>query len=828
MSKDYSKNEFRTENPGKKTTISEQYGIWHVLSTPESLREKYRRLFLESPKALPSLYKLLRDIYCLSPMQFILFSSFQVWTGCQDAIKMHFSSQVLRMIEQRLRDGVPNGAAICYFLFLRLAVAALEQILSWYNDNVLERLEHQTTCHFQMRLMKDLIFYPTEKPKVTADQAWSSFEGLLHFFTLAVKVVSQFTLIFHLSRSGGGPLFSLICLLQPIVSIFIGEGAIWDKVCIIRNNNKYHQRMGALVNLTEREYREDVIKYQKANERLGNVPVKSVWSMFSVKKTPYPQTLLSLLGELPIVYCGLLSLLRPTSTSFATIAILQESSALLVMHVSWLFSRMESFKGDLQSIHEIYQYEVQGSSEITIGKKVISSESAKVGPERGMQFELRNVSFAYPGSQTTKDALRNINLTIKSGQFVVIVGSNGSGKSTLVKLLLRLYSPSKGSDKPEKQNTSGEILIDNEPASSYPENSLRQSTAVLSQGNLIYPGFSLGENIGLGFSQLLSDEEALNIAAEKAGAKEVLKRMKDGANTILDPLEDYYEFNIKRQSEEHPLKKALEELRRPVEVSGGEKQRIVAARTFMKFNSGKIRFLAVDEPSSALDAEGEDFLLNSLLKEREGKTIVFVTHRFGKLTKQADLIICMKEGAIVESGMHVELMKNDGEYKKLYDIQASAFRDDVEPEIAASLSDEKVAAPSMVSSSPESRTMITGIFRDLSVTEALWERVWRAKYLNRLEERWLLGSTRKGNSPDDEDPSLEVHVMYPDSGLKYESKELEKTGEEPEKYLIDAATQQPTLSIIGKKKWPDVFNAFSKVEPLVCFIQHELGASSYQ
>ncbi|KAF7768394.1 hypothetical protein Agabi119p4_7637 [Agaricus bisporus var. burnettii] len=652
MSKDYSKNEFRTENPGKKTTISEQYGIWHVLSTPESLREKYRRLFLESPKALPSLYKLLRDIYCLSPMQFILFSSFQVWTGCQEAVKMHFSSQVLRMIEQRLRDGVPNGAAICYLLSLRLTVTALERILSWHNDNVLERLQRQTTCHFQMRLMKAQLRHdlaqsndPTEKPKVTAGQAWRSFEGLLQFFTLAMNVVSQLTLVFHLSRSGGGPLFSSICLLQPIMSIFIGEGAVWDKVCIIRNNNKYHQRMGALVNLTEPKYREDVIsnnlqefiiaEYRKANERLGNVPVK-----FTRRVTN----------------CVLWTTLAPK----AYINVLCDDR-----HSSRIIS--------------ITCYALQGSSEITIGKKVISSESAKVGPERGMQFELRNVSFAYPGSQTTKDALRNINLTIKSGQFVVIVGSNGSGKSTLVKLLLRLYSPSKGSDKPEKQNTSGEILIDNEPASSYPENSLRQSTAVLSQGNLIYPGFSLGENIGLGFSQLLSDEEALDIAAEKAGAKEVLKRMKDGANTILDPLEDYYEFNIKRQSEEHPLKKALEELRRPVEVSGGEKQRIVAARTFMKFNSGKIRFLAVDEPSSALDAEGEDFLLNSLLKEREGKTIVFVTHRFGKLTKQADLIICMKEGAIVESGMHVELMKNDGEYKKLYDIQASAFRDDVLP-----------------------------------------------------------------------------------------------------------------------------------------------------
>lgn len=123
---------------------------------------------------------------------------------------------------------------------------------------------------------------------------------------------------------------------------------------------------------------------------------------------------------------------------------------------------------------------------------------------------------------------------------------------------------------------------------------------------------------------------------------------------------------------------------------------VSSARTFMKFNSGDIRFLAVDEPSSALDAEAEELLLDNLLKEREGKTIVFVTHKFGKLTKQADLIVyafrsyshpangtadirsfsCLKEGEVVESGTHTELMRDNGEYKKLYNIQANAFQDD--------------------------------------------------------------------------------------------------------------------------------------------------------
>jgi len=265
---------------------------------------------------------------------------------------------------------------------------------------------------------------------------------------------------------------------------------------------------------------------------------------------------------------------------------------------------------------------------------------------------------------------------------VVIVGANGSGKSTLVKLLLRLYQPdaandttTKGDEKQPENNPSPSILIDSIPASSYSESSLRRSMAVLSQDNVIYRGFSLGENIGLGFIPLLSDTDALHEAAEKACAEEVLARMTDGADAVLDPLTEYKSWNVTKG---HPLNKVLDKLRRPVEVSGGERQRIVAARTFMRFNSGQIRFLAVDEPSSALDAEAEELLLENLLKERAGKTVIFVTHKFGKLTKRADLIICMKEGKIVESGTHKELIQADGEYKKLYDIQASPFREDSE------------------------------------------------------------------------------------------------------------------------------------------------------
>lgn len=165
---------------------------------------------------------------------------------------------------------------------------------------------------------------------------------------------------------------------------------------------------------------------------------------------------------------------------------------------------------------------------------------------------------------------------------MVFVGSNGSGKSTLVKLLARLYQSEDEDEEDEDKPTTdpgtfmGDILIDGLPAASYTDSSLRRSMAVLSQDNLIYPGFSLGENIGLGHTPLLSDKDATLEASRKAGAEEVLKRMKDGIDTVLDPMLVYYSFNVQSQDKGHPLKEVLKGLRRPVEVSGGERQRIVA------------------------------------------------------------------------------------------------------------------------------------------------------------------------------------------------------------------------------------------------------------
>jgi hypothetical protein len=147
-----------------------------------------------------------------------------------------------------------------------------------------------------------------------------------------------------------------------------------------------------------------------------------------------------------------------------------------------------------------------------------------------------NLSFQYPGSKSTRKALTDVSFSVKSGQLVVIVGANGSGKSTVVKMLNRLYNP-----------TSGEILVDDQPMSSYRISDLRQATADLSQDNCLYP-LSIRENIGLGHPQCMSELE-------------------QGFDTTLQPVRTAY-MGRPNEGDGHPLKEIFDKLEKQVDISG--------------------------------------------------------------------------------------------------------------------------------------------------------------------------------------------------------------------------------------------------------------------
>jgi subfamily B ATP-binding cassette protein HlyB/CyaB len=235
-----------------------------------------------------------------------------------------------------------------------------------------------------------------------------------------------------------------------------------------------------------------------------------------------------------------------------------------------------------------------------------------------------NVSFSYSNSGPPQ--LNNINISFPRGKFIGIVGQSGSGKSTLLKLLSRLYEP-----------TSGRILIDDYDISKVELYSLRRQVGMVLQDTLLFNG-TVQENIALTNPDATS-EEIIN-AAKIAVAHDFIMSLPNGYNSRVGE--------------------------RGSSLSGGQRQRIAIARTVLQ----KPRLLILDEATSALDYDSERQVCLNLAEAFRGETVFFITHRLSTI-KNADLIMMMDQAAIVEQGVHDELMALKGRYYCLYQQQES-------------------------------------------------------------------------------------------------------------------------------------------------------------
>jgi ATP-binding cassette subfamily B protein len=260
-------------------------------------------------------------------------------------------------------------------------------------------------------------------------------------------------------------------------------------------------------------------------------------------------------------------------------------------------------------------------------KQDLSLVKDKVG------IQIKDLSFCYPGSD--KSTVANLNLTINSGEMLVVVGENGAGKTTLGKLLGRLYDP-----------TAGAIEWNGQDLRNYSLEEVRSRIAVVMQDYARFPT-TVKENVGFGNLLSLPDDVAINAAISEAGIAAKVNSLEKGLDT--------------------PLGKQLED---GIDLSGGQWQRIAIARALMRLSS--VEMLIFDEPTAALDPKTEHEIYNIFRQIAVGKTTIVISHRLG-LAKIADRIAVMENGKIVEIGNHDELIAANGIYCAMFTRQASSY-----------------------------------------------------------------------------------------------------------------------------------------------------------
>ncbi|MGH8445044.1 MAG: ABC transporter ATP-binding protein, partial [Solimonas sp.] len=252
-------------------------------------------------------------------------------------------------------------------------------------------------------------------------------------------------------------------------------------------------------------------------------------------------------------------------------------------------------------------------------------------PQDGIRFE--HVHFRYPDAEA--DALHDIDLHIRPGESLALVGENGAGKTTLIKLLTRLYAP-----------TRGRILLDGLDLQDWNEDALRARIGVIFQDFARYQ-FMVGENIGVGDVRHFDDEARWQEAADKGMAAPFVEALPQKFHTQLGKW-----------------------FREGRELSGGQWQKVALSRAFMRTQAD---VLVLDEPTSAMDAGAEAEIFAHFRALMEDRIAILISHRFSTV-RMADQIVVVDNGRIVERGNHAELMQVGGIYAHLFSLQARGYQ----------------------------------------------------------------------------------------------------------------------------------------------------------
>jgi ATP-binding cassette subfamily B protein len=600
------------------------------------------------PGALASLPRVLRLVWSTSAILTALLGFLSLLQGFTPAISVTITALVIDSVVRAIR--IHSTAPIWLPIGLQLGITLLSSLLSTLSNTVQQLLQEQVSNRVQLDILKkantlDLSFFENpesyDKMRQAANQStYQPVSMISQTFDMGRTLVTLFSMIFLLLHLAWW--LALVALIVPIPAFFSSTRYGWRGYQLMRRQSPERRIMAYFVSLmTTDTYNKEVKLFN-----LGGFFIDKFWDLATKL---YKQDK-KLLIRRYLTNFGWTNLTGVANSAIYLYVALQAVAGRITLGGLTLYTQAavqvgQSFQGLLSGISNTYENTLYVNTLfefLEYQPRIVSPPNpqpvALPLEIKGPDIEFRNVSFTYPGKDPeTQAALKNVSFTMQAGEAIALVGRNGAGKTTVVKLLTRLYDPDEG-----------EILIGGRNIKEYDLKELREQVGVIFQDYVNYY-MTARENIGVGRVDKIEHEELVISAARKSGADVVIEQLPRGYETMLG--------------------RWFKDLKDSTQLSGGEWQKIALARAFMRDAS----ILVLDEPTSSLDAQAEYEVFKHFRALTEGKTAVFISHRFSTV-RLADRILVLENGTLIENGSHQQLIAFGGRYAELFNLQAEAYR----------------------------------------------------------------------------------------------------------------------------------------------------------
>ena len=583
----------------------------------------------------------LKKAWQISPSLFLLYLATQVFLAFSSLVNVFTFKAIVDSISQNRQTVM--GLTLPGILIVRLCYELVKKLVEASTGYISAKYDAKQSFFFNQEFVDkvaslDLASFENPTTVGLIQRAFNriqvQFKTYLLYIVYLIADLIEISVIVAIFFFAS-PIMALFIVIANTIPILVARKLSFGVFLIYRADDETKRRYGYVSQLIQERESLPEIKVNQAFSFFKK-QMSSIYASFTsrqLQKEKKYQYGYSLSEYIPVITLYSFTILM--AVRFSQDQISAGDFMLLFTNIfafSGAMDRTRPILGNLTAdtnfIHELmdfYELKPQIIFPKLAGSSFLESQLHK--PE----IQLNNVSFKYPQGQ--HNVLNNINLFIPYGQNIALVGENGAGKTTLVKLLLRMYDP-----------TEGEILINGINIKEFPEKLLYKTYSILFQSfGRFY--LTIKENLQISTDNKITDENMIK-CLKFADAWDFVKEYKNGLDQQLGP-----------------------EYKDGTDLSGGQWQKLAIARAYAK----KAPILILDEPTSSVDAKAEMEIFDRLNKQMHDNTLIFISHRFSTI-KDAQRIIVIDKGKVIEDGNHQSLMEQRGKYATLYTIQAQRYQ----------------------------------------------------------------------------------------------------------------------------------------------------------